>query len=159
MANVIDLSGLLEPPVTLKDDAGREWEFKAPTKPHGQQMMLLYEGMRWLHQEGKTCKACGHTPTEGMPTRLRHQWEELQSREYEEVVFGQERYQEMIDAGVSGPAMFAMARYLVWYWVLSPETAAFQAEAIANQRYGKHADGTDLTPEEQEQTEAGTDPK
>ena len=94
-----------------------------------------------------------------MPTRLRHQWEELQSREYEEVVFGGARYQEMIDAGVSGPAMFAMARYLVWYWVLSPETAAFQAEAIANQRYGKHADGTDLTPEEQEQAEAGTDPK
>ena len=54
MANVIDLCGLLEPPVVLKDDDGREWTFKAPTKPHGQQMMLLYEGMRWLHQEGKT---------------------------------------------------------------------------------------------------------
>ena len=157
MTNIIDLSGLLEPPVTLRDDEGREWTFKAPSKPHGQQMMLLYEGMRWLHQEGKSCAACGNIPTDAMPTRLRHQWEELQDREYEEVVFGRARYDEMVDAGVSGPAMFAMARYLVWYWVLSPETAAAQAEAIANQRYGKHADGRELTDEET--AEVDGDPK
>lgn len=138
-----NISALFDQEFTLTDSEGRDWVMRPPNKQRGMEQAVLYAGIQHSQRQGGPCKACGHLTTEGMESKTAAAWDQLQDREFEEVVLGRKMYDDMIAAEVSASEMHWFAMYTMWYWVLGEATADTLADAYAQSKYQMNADGTE----------------
>lgn len=150
-----NISALFDQAFTLTDSDGNEWVMRPPNKQRGMEQAVLYAGLQHSQREGGPCKACGHLGTDGMEPKTAAAWEQLQAREFEEVILGRKQYDEMIEADVTASEMHWFAMYTMWFWVLGEDTTDAMADMYARSQHQVNADGTEMD----EETAQYMDPK
>ena len=137
MAGFKNLTQYLAPDLELRDDDGRIWRVKPPSKEDGLILAAINAaGVAAYASLQETCPSCGRAGGE-MPDETRELLESFGARPIGEVSLGKDVYDSMVAAGLPGPHIDTYAMYALYYWTLGESVADAIMEAQAGASAGK----------------------
>lgn len=133
-----DLTAFLTPNLSLKW-RDRVFEVEPPSREDGLILAALNAvGMNAFIAAQDACTVCGRSGAVEPDEKTAALIETVKDKALGEISLGA-AYQEMVDAGVSGPDLELFELYAFYYWTLGEKTADAIIESRAESRAGEPA--------------------